>query len=297
MCVGLRNRLLLKRMEDLSHVGSTQGSSQMRSNDAILRVENLTKYYVTGYIFRRQVMGAEDVSFALRRGEILSLVGESGSGKTTTAKMILRLIKPTSGRIFLDGKDAYSFEEREYWRRVQAVFQDPYSTFNYFYTVDKPLMEAFNLLEETSSRTYSKTERDELVASTLETIDMNPDEILGRYPHQLSGGQMQRLLIARSLIIGPEVLLADEPTSMTDASTRVAILNELLRLKEEKRMAVIFISHDVGQAYYVSDRVAVMEKGRIVEMGPVEEVFFEPEHPYVRDLVASVPKLYEKWNL
>ena len=269
----------------------------MRNEDAILNVENLTKHYTTGYIFRRKVLGAEDVSFTLKRGEILSLVGESGSGKTTTAKMILRLIKPTSGRILLDGRDAYSFEGREYWRRVQAVFQDPYSTFNYFYTVDRPLMDAFDLLEKTSSKTYTQAEREETVASTLETIDMNPDEILGRFPHQLSGGQMQRLLIARSLIIGPEVLLADEPTSMTDASTRVAILNELLRLKEEERMAVIFISHDVGQAYYVSDRVAVMQKGRIVEMGPVEEVFFEPEHPYVRDLVASVPKLYEKWNL
>jgi len=179
---------------------------------------------------------------------------------------------------------------------VQAVFQDPYSTFNFFYTVDKPLMDAFNLLEKTSSKTYTQAEREETVAATLEAIDMNPDEILGRFPHQLSGGQMQRLLIARSLIISPEVLLADEPTSMTDASTRVAILNELLRLKEEERMAVIFISHDVGQAYYVSDNVAVMQKGRIVEMGPVEEVFFEPEHPYVRDLVASVPKLYEKWT-
>lgn len=269
----------------------------MRNEDAILKVENLTKYYTTGYIFRRKVVGAEDVSFTLKRGEILSLVGESGSGKTTTAKMILRLIKPTSGRILLDGRDAHSFERREYWRRVQAVFQDPYSTFNYFYTVDRPLMDAFDLLEKTSSKTYTQAEREETVASTLETIDMNPDEILGRFPHQLSGGQMQRLLIARSLIIGPEVLLADEPTSMTDASTRVAILNELLRVKEEERMAVIFISHDVGQAYYVSDRVAVMQKGRIVEMGPVEEVFFEPEHPYVRDLVASVPKLYEKWNL
>ena len=284
-------------MEDLSHVGSTVGNFQMRNEDAILKVENLTKHYTTGYIFRRKVVGAEDVSFTLKRGEILSLVGESGSGKTTTAKMILRLIKPSSGRILLDGRDAYSFEGREYWRRVQAVFQDPYSTFNYFYTVDRPLMDAFDLLEKTSSKTYTQAEREETVASTLETIDMNPDEILGRFPHQLSGGQMQRLLIARSLIIGPEVLLADEPTSMTDASTRVAILNELLRLKEEERMAVIFISHDVGQAYYVSDRVAVMQKGRIVEMGPVEEVFFEPEHPYVRDLVASVPKLYEKWNL
>jgi len=267
----------------------------VRNKDAILKVENLTKYYSSGYIFRRKVLGAENVSFTLKKGEILSLVGESGSGKTTTAKMILRLIKPTSGEIYLDGKDAYSFDKKEYWRRVQAVFQDPFSTFNYFYVVDKPLMDSFDLLEKTSSK-ISMTEREKIIQSTLEAIGMNPDEILGRYPHQLSGGQMQRLLIARSLIIGPDVLLADEPTSMTDASTRIDILNELLRLKKVKEMAVIFISHDVGQAYYVSDRVAVMNKGRIVEIGPAEKVFFEPEHPYTKDLIASVPKLHEKWN-
>ena len=282
-------------MEDLSRVGFTLKGFRVRNKDAILKVENLTKYYSSGYIFRRKVLGAENVSFTLKKGEILSLVGESGSGKTTTAKMILRLIKPTSGEIYLDGKDAYSFDKKEYWRRVQAVFQDPFSTFNYFYVVDKPLMDSFDLLEKTSSK-ISMTERKKIIQSTLEAIGMNPDEILGRYPHQLSGGQMQRLLIARSLIIGPDVLLADEPTSMTDASTRIDILNELLRLKKVKEMAVIFISHDVGQAYYVSDRVAVMNKGRIVEIGPAEKVFFEPEHPYTKDLIASVPKLHEKWN-
>lgn len=282
-------------MEDLSRVGFTLKGFRVRNKDAILKVENLTKYYSSGYIFRRKVLGAENVSFTLKKGEILSLVGESGSGKTTTAKMILRLIKPTSGEIYLDGKDAYSFDKKEYWRRVQAVFQDPFSTFNYFYVVDKPLMDSFDLLEKTSSK-ISMTEREKIIQSTLEAIGMNPDEILGRYPHQLSGGQMQRLLIARSLIIGPDVLLADEPTSMTDASTRIDILNELLRLKKVKEMAVIFISHDVGQAYYVSDRVAVMNKGRIVEIGPAEKVFFEPEHPYTKDLIASVPKLHEKWN-
>jgi len=266
--------------------------------DEVLRVENLTKYYTSGYILTKKVLGAEDVSFDLRKREVFSIVGESGSGKSTVAKIILRLINPTSGKIYLDGKDVFSFDKKAYWRRVQGVFQDPYSTFNHFYTVDKPLMDAFSLLEKTSSKNkkYSKTERQEIIRSILEKIGMNPDEILGRYPHQISGGQMQRLLIARSLIIGPDILLADEPTSMTDASTRVAILRELLRLKEEG-MAVLFITHDVGQAYHISDRAAVMKDGRIVEIGSSEDVFFHPQHPYTKNLVASVPKLHIKWNV
>jgi len=271
----------------------------MASKDEILKVENLTKYYISGYIFTRKVLGAENVSFNLKSGEVLSLVGESGSGKSTVANMILRLIKPTSGKIYLDDEDAFSFDKKHYWRKVQAVFQDPYSTFNYFYTVDSTLMDAFYLLEKASPerKKYPKTEREKIIMSTLETIEIDPDEVLGRYPHQLSGGQMQRLLIARSLIIGPEILVADEPTSMTDASTRLAILNELLRLKEEKGMSILFITHDVGQAYYISDRTAVMQKGRIVEMGPAEKVFFQPEHQYTKDLIKSVPKLHEKWGI
>jgi peptide/nickel transport system ATP-binding protein len=271
----------------------------MASKDEILKVENLTKYYTSGYIFTKKVMGAENVSFSLNKGEVLSLVGESGSGKSTVANMILRLIKPTSGKIYLGGEDALSFDRKHYWRKTQAIFQDPYSTFNYFYTVDKVLMDAFYLLEKTSSgsKKYSKTEKETIVRSTLETIGMDPDEVLGRYPHQLSGGQMQRLLISRTLIIEPEILVADEPTSMTDASTRLAILNELLRLKEEKGMSILFITHDVGQAYYISDRTAVMQKGKILEMGPTEKVFFQPEHQYTKDLIKSVPKLHEKWEI
>ena len=268
----------------------------MTNKSEILKVENLTKYYTSGYVFTAKVLGAENVSFALEKGEVLSVVGESGSGKSTVANMVLRLIKPTSGKIYLDGRDALSFSTKEYWRRVQPIFQDPYSTFNYYYNVDKPLMDSFDLIED-SGKTYSQTERKEIIRSTLETIGMNPDEILGRYPHQTSGGEMQRLLIARALIIGPDVLVADEPTSMTDASTRVAILNELLRLKEERGMAVLFITHDVGQAYYVSDRAAIMEKGQIVEMGPAEKVFFDPEQPYTKNLIASIPKLHEKMDL
>jgi len=270
----------------------------MEEEKAVLRTENLSKYYLSGYVITKKVIGAENVSFDLNKGEILSIVGESGSGKSTVANMILRLVTRTSGKIYLKGRDIDSYPTRDYWRRVQAVFQDPYSSFNFFYSVEKPLMDAFTLIETASQgKKFSKTEKDKIIRETLETIGIAPDEVLGRYPHQLSGGQMQRLLIARSLIIGPDLLIADEPTSMTDASTRLAILNELLRLKEDKGMSVLFITHDVGQAYYVSERTIVMQKGRIVETGPTEKVFFKPEHEYTQRLIASVPKLHEKWGI
>jgi len=261
--------------------------------DAVVRVKNLTKLYTSGYIRTTEVVGAKNVSFDIKKGEIFCLVGESGSGKTTVGNMILRLIKPTSGKILLDGKDAFSYDKKAYWRKVQAVFQDPYSSFNFFYNVDKPLNDAFDLLENSPP----KEERKKIIRSTLETIGMNPDEILGRYPHQLSGGQMQRLLIARSLIIRPSLLVADEPTSMIDASTRVAVLNELLRLKEVAKMSVLFITHDLAQAYYIGDRIAIMKKGEIIEQGPVRKVIFSPKHPYTKNLVASVPPLHERWEL
>jgi peptide/nickel transport system ATP-binding protein len=269
----------------------------MGKGEPLLKVENLTKYYTSGYVFTKRVCGAKDVSFSMKRGEVLSLVGESGSGKSTVAKMILRLIKPTSGRIFLDGQDALQMDKKEYWCRVQAVFQDPYSTFNGYYAVDKPLMEAFNLLRDVKGIKYSKNEKRKIIESTLKKIGINPDEVLGRYPHQLSGGQMQRLLVARSLIICPDLLVADEPTSMVDASTRVAVMDEILRLKKERSMSIIFVTHDVGQAYYIGDRAVVMKEGRIVESGPVEDVFFRPKHPYTKELVSSVPPLREKWKI
>ncbi|KXA91835.1 hypothetical protein AKJ63_00750 [candidate division MSBL1 archaeon SCGC-AAA259D18] len=263
---------------------------------AVVESEDLTKYYRSGYVFSEEVCGAKDVTFSIKEGEILALVGESGSGKTTVANMILRLIKPTDGKFYLRGEDALGMDRNEYWRRVQAIFQDPYSTFNEYYVVDKELEDAFGLLEEGRNGTYSESEKREIIESTLEKIGMNPKEILGRYPHQTSGGQMQRLLVARALIMDPDLLLADEPTSMVDASTRVAVLNEILRLKEEG-MSVLFITHDVAQAYYISDRAAVMNDGEVVEIGPADEVFFEPEHPYTKELISSVPRLYEKWDI
>ncbi len=263
------------------------------TENKLLEVNDLTKMYTSGYVRTVEVTGAKKVSFNVERSEVFCLAGESGSGKTTVGNAILRLIKPTSGKILLDGKDAYSYDKKAYWRKVQAIFQDPYSSFNFFYNVDKPLNDAFDLLEQSTS----KDERKKIIRSTLETIGMNPDEIMGRYPHQLSGGQMQRLLIARSLIIHPNLLVADESTSMIDASTRVAVLNELLRLKQVEKMSVLFITHDLSQAYYIGDRIAIMKNGEIVEQGAVKDVIFHSQHPYTKDLVASVPPIHERWKI
>ena len=264
----------------------------MEDKRALLECKNLTKIYTSGLIRTQSVVGAKNVTFDIERGEIVSLVGESGSGKSTVAKMILRLIEPTSGDIFFNNENILSYDKRDYYRRVQAIFQDPYSAYNPFYKIDRVLGKAFGLRNENPS----SNERKEITESTLKSIGLNPDEVLGRYPHQLSGGQMQRILVARSLIIGSELLIADEPTSMIDASTRAGILNLLLNLKREKGLSVLFITHDIGQAQYISDRIVVMKKGEVVEQGPADEVFVKPKNPYTKELLASVPRLYEKWE-
>jgi peptide/nickel transport system ATP-binding protein len=264
----------------------------MEGRRVVLECKNLTKIYTSGLIKTKTVVGAKNVSFNIEREEIVSLVGESGSGKSTVAKMILRLIEPTSGDIFFKDKHILSYDIRDYYRQVQAIFQDPYSAFNPFYKIDRVLNKTFNLRNDHSSPDGRK----KIIESALKSVGLNPDEVLGRYPHQLSGGQMQRILIARSLIAGSELLIADEPTSMIDASTRAGILNLLLGLKREKGLSVLFITHDIGQAQYISDRVVVMEKGEVVEQGSVDEVFVNPKHPYTKELLASVPRLYEKWQ-
>lgn len=263
----------------------------MKRRDIILKLDKVTKIYTSGLIRISQVFGAKNVSFDIKRGEIVSLVGESGSGKTTVAKMILRLIKPTSGHIFLHGKDIFSYEKLEYYRKIQPIFQDPYSSYNPFYKIDRVLDKAFELRGDNPSR----SERREILDFVLRSVGLRPEEVLGRYPHQLSGGQLQRFLIARTLIIKPELLIADEPTSMIDASSRASILNLLLRLKTDENISVLFITHDIGQAQYISDRAIVMKAGEIIEMGP--KVLTCPTHPYTKKLLASVPQLYKKWEL
>jgi peptide/nickel transport system ATP-binding protein len=258
----------------------------------ILECKDLTKVFTSGLIRTKSIVAVKNVTFDVKKGEIVALVGQSGSGKTTVAKMILRLIKPTSGQIIFDGADALSYNKREYYRRIQAIVQDPYSAYNPFYRVDRVLEEIFGLYRNG----ISPDERREVIHSTLKRIGINPGEILGRYPHQLSGGQLQRFLIARPLIINSELVVADEATSMLDASTRAGILNLLLSLKENEKISVLFITHDIAQAQYISDRVLIMQNGEVIEQGPSDTVFIHPTHPYTIELFDSVPQLRKKWE-
>lgn len=255
----------------------------------LLQVENLTKVFGGG---RNEVVAVDDISFAIAPGEIVSLLGESGSGKTTTARMILRLSRPTKGRILYEGKDINEMKGIDYWRRAQTIFQDPFSSFNSFYSVHSFLGKAFRLADND----FSEDERRALMEKAMEDVGLNASELLFKRPHELSGGQRQRLMIARALLIGPELLVADEPTSMIDASSRVGILNMLMDLSRKHGMTIMFITHDIGLAYYTSDRLLIMNEGRIVEEGSAEEVVERPTNAYTKRLLADIPTLRRKWD-
>ncbi|MDI9549611.1 MAG: ABC transporter ATP-binding protein, partial [Chloroflexota bacterium] len=254
-----------------------------------LETKNLTRTFGHG---EHAVHAVKDVSFHVQPGEIVAVVGESGSGKSTLARLILRLLDPTAGRIFLHGNDVTDLTKsrdlKPYWRKVQGVFQDPFAAVNQFYTNRRVLEKPLQLLDHKPTR----TERDERIESALLEVGLDPSDVLNKGPHQLSGGQLQRIMIARALVAGPELLLADEPTSMLDASLRVTVLNLLLDLREHRNMTILFITHDLGQAYYLSDRVLVMYRGDLVEQGTVKEVLSNPQHEYTQRLLADVPRLH-----
>ncbi len=263
----------------------------------LLEVERLNKIFTIGLFTRKYIHAVKDVSFKIYEGEIVSLVGESGSGKTTTAKMILRLEKPTSGIIKFMGKDVYRDLRTKkdllwYRRQVQGVLQDPYGAFNPFYKVDRVLYQMFKLFDKKPS----DEEKKKLIEQVLIEVGLNPAYVLGKYPHELSGGERQRIMIARSLLVKPKLLIADEPVSMLDATLRSGILKLFLKLKQQYNMSIIFITHDMGLAYYVSDRILVMYKGEIVEEGKPDEILENPRHNYTKRLVTDIPLLYRKWH-
>ena len=261
-------------------------------NEVLLSVKNINKTFISGLLFTKETYALKDVSFDLNKGEILSLVGESGSGKSTTANIILQLLKPTSGGVLLNNRNIFKYSKREYYKNVQVIFQDPFASYNLFYKVDRMLHLAFKLLDY-----YPPLEeRKNRIREVLESIGLRSNELLGRYPHQLSGGQLQRMLLASVLIIKPQVLIADEATSMIDASSRAGVLNLLDMLARDQGLGIIFITHDIGQAQYLADRVIVMEHGRIVEEGNPAKVLVTPEMDYTKELIASVPTMVEKWN-
>ncbi|MEM2350300.1 MAG: ATP-binding cassette domain-containing protein, partial [Candidatus Bathyarchaeia archaeon] len=177
-----------------------------------------------------------------------------------------------------------------YWRQVHGIFQDPFASYNPLYRIDRVLNQVFNLIDDIGA------DRESLIREALKEVGLRPDEVLGRYPHELSGGQRQRIMVARCYLLKPRLILADEPVSMIDASTRAGVLNLFSRLRDEYGTSVIFITHDLGLAYYVSDRIMIMYRGEIVEEGSPEEVMENPQHPYTRKLREDVPLLYRKWS-
>ncbi len=254
----------------------------------------LTKVFGLG---RNRTVAVDHVDFEFYDGEIVSIVGESGSGKTTLAKMLLGLISVTEGQIYFQGKRrdiSTQGKRREYWKNIQAIFQDPYSSYNIFRKIDTVLLDCIHMR---SGRHLPHAKKVEMMAEACGFVNLEFKELTGKYPFELSGGQMQRLMIARIFLLMPKILLADEPTSMIDACSRATILDMLMQLRNEIGMTIIFITHDIGLAYYVSDSVYIMERGRFVEHGSADEVILRPKEAYTRRLIADVPKIHEEWDL
>ena len=242
-----------------------------------------------GLLHRQMLRAVDDVTFALKQGTVTALVGESGSGKSTVARLISRLYKPTDGSILYRGEDVGAMHGKQellrYRSRVQMIFQDPFSSLNpaktIEYHVSRPLL---------IHKIVPKADVPDRVYELLDSVGLVPaEEIATKYPHELSGGQRQRVAIARALAVEPEVILADEPTSMLDVSIRLGILNLILDLKRDRNIAFLYVTHDLASARYVADDVLVMYAGQIVEHGPTDEVLQRPMHPYTKLLLSAVP--------
>jgi len=273
---------------------SKNNQADIKKGDSVLRGEGVTKVFGYG---KTKTVAVNAVDFNFRAGEVISIVGESGSGKTTVAKMILGLIGITEGKMYFNGelRDISSHKKKkEYWKGIQAVFQDPFSSFNMFNKIDDLLLDCIKMMGKGGR---SEEEKIEMMTEACAFVNLKYEELTNKYPFELSGGQMQRLMIARIFLLKPKILIADEPTSMVDACSRATILDMLLKLRDEINMTIVFITHDIGLAYYVSDTVYIMERGKFVEFGSADQVILTPTAEYTRRLISDVPKIHEEWDL
>ena len=245
----------------------------------------------------KKTVAVDHVDFDFHVGEFVSIVGESGSGKTTLSKMLLGLLNHTEGEIFFMGEPrdiSTGRKKKKYWQGIQAIFQDPFSSFNTFQKIDNVLLDCIHMR---GGRNLPKEKKIEMMTEACAFVNLKFAELTNKYPFELSGGQMQRLMIARIFLLKPKILLADEPTSMVDACSRATILDMLLQLRDEIGMTIIFITHDIGLAYYISDTVYIMEHGKFVEFGKADEIILNPQADYTKRLISDVPKIHEEWDL
>lgn len=270
----------------------------MADNKKLLDVKNVSKIFrIGGMLSKKKLVAVDDVSLSIDEGEpvILSIVGESGCGKTTLCKMILRMYQPDMGEIWLNGNnyaDKKNYDPKKFRLDVQPIFQNPYESFSMRKAVDTYLFNTALRL----GISKNKAEAAELIDETLRSVGMSLDVIKGKYPAQFSGGELQRISIARALLTRPKLIIADEPVAAIDASMKMNIVNLFKELKDKYEVSFIYITHDLSTAYYVSDYIATLYRGCLIEYGPATEIMDDPAHPYTELLMNAVPRVGDKWD-